>query len=86
MQNTVENVLNKIKKTGFSVETDILSKDDIELLTNECKKILSNNKKISDLKYNNNNFKKYDISQTIETNYNTKVRSLAGISKRLIIY
>tara|TARA_Y100000590_G_scaffold169037_2_gene193604 strand:+ start:18586 stop:19554 length:969 start_codon:yes stop_codon:yes gene_type:complete len=83
MQNTVENVLNKIKKTGFSVETDILSKDDIELLTNECKKILSNNKKISDLKYNNNNFKKYDISQTIETNYNTKVRSLAGISKKV---
>ena len=72
MQNTVENTLDKIKRTGFSVETNILSENDIKILTEECKKILLNDKKDIELKFNNNNFKKYNISETIQTNYNTK--------------
>ncbi|MBS83089.1 MAG: hypothetical protein CMD65_03025 [Gammaproteobacteria bacterium] len=83
MQNTVENTLDKIKRTGFSVETNILSENDIKILTEECKKILLNDKKDIELKFNNNNFKKYNISETIQTNYNTKVRHLAGISKEV---
>jgi len=87
MNHGANKTVQDIEQKGFSTVSNLFSEDDIKILTDECKRILSNKNEYTAIsrKPDHNGFTPYNNTQSVTTAYNTVGRDIAGVSKKIDI-
>ena len=72
MNHGANKTVQDIEQKGFSTVSNLFSEDDIKILTDECKRILSNKNEYTAIsrKPDHNGFTPYNNTQSVTTAYN----------------